>query len=71
MTPEEAINASTINGAYAMDVLDTHGSIAIGKKASLIIAKPNINIATIPYLFTGDVISRVLIDGVEEYANYY
>lgn len=71
MTPEEAINASTINGAYAMDVLDTNGSIAIGKKASLIIAKPNINIATIPYSFTGDVISRVLIDGVEEYANYY
>lgn len=71
MTPEEAINAASINGAYAMDVLDTHGSIAVGKQASIIITKPGINIATIPYSFTGDLISRVLIDGVEEYANYY
>lgn len=71
MTPEEALNASTINGAFAMDVLGTHGSISTGKKASLIITKPKINIAAIPYSFTGDLISKVIIDGVEEYANYY
>jgi imidazolonepropionase len=36
MTPEEAINAATINGAYAMES-NTHGSITIGKKANFII----------------------------------
>ena len=39
MTPEEAINAATINGAYAMDISKTHGSITIGKKANIIITK--------------------------------
>ncbi|MCD8529674.1 MAG: imidazolonepropionase [Flavobacterium sp.] len=40
MTPEEAINAATINGAYAMGISETHGSITKGKKANLIITKP-------------------------------
>ena len=40
MTPEEAINAATINGAYAMGISKTHGSITIGKIANLIITKP-------------------------------
>jgi imidazolonepropionase len=40
MTPEEAINAATINGAYAMGITKTHGSITKGKKANLIIIKP-------------------------------
>ena len=71
MTPQEAINAATINGAYAMDVLDSHGSIAKGKRASFIIAKPNFSLAQIPYSFTGDFISKVFIDGNEEYRNYY
>lgn len=71
MTPEEAINAATINGAYAMDVLNSHGSIAKGKKASIIISKPGVTVASIPYSFTGDMIRTVIIDGVEEYNNYY
>ncbi len=71
MTPEEAINAATINGAYAMDVLTSHGTIAVGKKASLIITKPGVNLATIPYSFTGDVIRTVIIDGIEEFTNYF
>ena len=37
MTPEEAINAATINGAYAMGISKTHGSITKGKKANIII----------------------------------
>jgi imidazolonepropionase len=36
MTPEEASNAATINGAYAMGISNTHGSITIGKKANLL-----------------------------------
>ena len=71
MTPEEAINAATVNGAYAMDLLASHGSISIGKKASVIITKHGVNIATIPYSFTGDVISTVIIDGMEEFKYNY
>ena len=67
MTPEEAINAATINTAYAMDVLDTHGSIAIGKKASVILTKPFPAIAFIPYSFTGDVIEKVILNGKVEF----
>jgi len=63
MTPEEAINAATINGAYAMDVLESHGSIAIGKKASVIITKPLPSLNFIPYSFTGDSIAKVILDG--------
>lgn len=71
MTPEEAINAATINTAYAMDLLKTHGTIAKGKKASIIITKPLPDIAMIPYSFTGDCIGTVILNGVEEHANYY
>lgn len=63
MTPEESLNASTINGAYAMDVLATHGSISIGKTASIIITKPIPDIAYIPYSFTGDFIDKVILNG--------
>ena len=51
MTPEEAINAATINGAYAMDISKTHGSITIGKKANVIITKPLNSIYELPYAF--------------------
>ena len=49
MTPEEAINAATINGAYAMGISDTHGSITVGKKANLIITKPITSYYQLPY----------------------
>lgn len=67
MTPEEAINAATVNTAYAMDVLDSHGTIAIGKKASVIITKPIPDVAFIPYSFTGDVIEKVILNGKIEF----
>ncbi len=63
MTPEEAINAATINSAYAMDVLGTHGSISAGKTASIIITKPISSLAFIPYSFTGDIIDKVILNG--------
>ena len=63
MTPEEAINAATINSAYAMDVLASHGSISVGKTASIIITKPIPSIAFIPYSFTGDFIEKVILNG--------
>lgn len=61
MTPEEAINACTINGAAAMEVDQMLGSIAIGKKANLIITKPIPSLAYLPYAFGENLIERVLI----------
>ena len=60
MLPEEAINAATINGAYAMDVADTLGSISIGKKANLIITKPVPSLAYLPYAYGSNNIERVI-----------
>ena len=63
MTPEEAINAATINGAYAMDISKTHGSITIGKKANVIITKPLKSIYELPYAFGSNLIDTVIIEG--------
>jgi len=63
MTPEEAINAATINGAYAMGVSETQGSIAIGKKANLIITKPISSYYQLPYAFGSNLIDSVIIEG--------
>lgn len=63
MTPEEAINAATINGAYAMGVSETHGSITKGKKANLILTKPISSYYQIPYAFGSNLIEDVFIEG--------
>ncbi len=63
MTPEEAINAATINGAYAMGLSATHGSITIGKKANLIITKPLNSFYELPYAFGSNLIEQVLLNG--------
>ena len=63
MTPEEAINAATINGAYAMNLSKTHGSITIGKKANVIITKPINSIYELPYAFGSNIIDSVIIEG--------
>ena len=63
MTPEEAINAITINGAFAMGLADQVGSISIGKMANLIITKPIDSYAFLPYAFGSNHIDQVLIKG--------
>lgn len=63
MLPEEAINAATINGAYAMDMAHLVGSVTIGKLANLIITRPIPSLAFIPYAFGTNIIERVLING--------
>ena len=63
MTPEEAINAATINGAYAMNLENTVGSISIGKKANFIITKPIHSYASITYLFGSNIIESVYLNG--------
>src|SRR6187402_611697 len=63
MTPEEAINAATINGAYAMGLSATHGSITVGKKANLIITKQIPSFYQLPYAFGSNLIEDVIIEG--------
>ena len=63
MTPEQVINATTINTAYAMGIEKELGSIAVGKKANLFITKPIPNYAYLPYNFGHNVIDRVMING--------
>jgi imidazolonepropionase len=63
MTPEEAINAATINGAYAMGISNTHGSITKGKKANLIITKEVPSYNYMPYAFGDNHIDSVMING--------
>lgn len=63
MSPEEAINAATINGAYAMGISQTHGTISKGKKANVIITKEIPSIGFLPYAFGDNHIDQVIING--------
>ncbi|PZR40245.1 MAG: imidazolonepropionase [Azospira oryzae] len=63
MTPEEAINASTINTAYALELSDTHGSITKGKVANLFITTPLSSIAFMPYHFGSNPVETVILNG--------
>ncbi|WP_272022444.1 imidazolonepropionase [Olleya namhaensis] len=63
LTPEEAINAATINGAYAMGISNQYGSITKGKKANLIITKPISSYNYLPYAFGDNHIDTVIING--------
>ena len=65
MTPEEAINAATINGAYAMGLHDVVGSITKGKLANLLMTKPLPSYSSIPYNFGSIVIDKVYVKGKE------
>lgn len=65
LTPEEAINAATINGAYAMGLNNTHGSITKGKAANLIITKQVPSYGYLPYAFGSNLIDTVIINGEE------
>jgi imidazolonepropionase len=63
MTPEEALNAATLNGAAAMDLSQSHGSIAVGKSASFMLTKPIPSLAFIPYAFGSQLVDEVWIEG--------
>lgn len=65
LTPEEAINAATINGAFAMDLSKTHGSITRGKSGSVFITKPVPSYGFLPYAFGSKLIEKVIIGGYE------
>ena len=63
MLPEEAINAATINGAFAMELQNEVGSITVGKKANLIFTKPIPSLTYLPYSFGANLIDKVMING--------
>ncbi|MDX1462775.1 MAG: imidazolonepropionase [Marinirhabdus sp.] len=63
LTPEEAINAATINGAYAMGLSDSHGSITRGKQANVMITRKIPSYAFIPYDFGNNNIETVILKG--------
>ena len=63
MTPAEAVNAATINGAYAMGLDATHGSITRGKVASLIITQPMEDYSHMAYNFGENMVDQVIING--------
>jgi imidazolonepropionase len=66
LTPEEAINAATINTAAAMELSHDYGSLARGKVANFFITRPMRSINFLPYAYTTPVIERVFLQG-EEY----
>ena len=61
LLPEEAINAATINGVYAMNLSNELGSITVGKKANLILTKPTHSLASLPYHFGHNLLDKVWI----------
>ena len=63
MTPEEAINAATINGAYAMGLSNEVGSITKGKKANIILTNPIPSYGYLPYSFGENCIASVFVNG--------
>lgn len=64
MLPQEAINAATINGAYAMGLQKEVGSVCVGKKANLIFTRPIPAIAYLPYSFGENLIDKVMLNGL-------
>lgn len=63
MTPEEAINAATLNTAAALGLQDTHGSITKGKIANVLITKPMPSLAFMPYSFGSHLVDTVILNG--------
>jgi len=63
LLPEEAINAVTINAAYAMGLAETHGSITVGKKANLFITKKIPSYEFLPYAYGSNLVDTVLLNG--------
>jgi imidazolonepropionase len=63
LVPEEALNAATMNGAFAMELGNICGSVTKGKLANLIITKPVPSLAFLPYSFGSNLIDKVMLRG--------
>lgn len=65
LLPQEAINAATLNSAYAMGLSGEYGSITVGKAANFFITEPIPSVDYIPYAYTSPIISKVFLNGKE------
>ena len=65
LLPQEAINAATLNSAYAMGLSGEYGSITVGKAANFFITEPIPSVDYIPYVYTSPIISKVFLNGKE------
>ena len=65
LLPEEAINAATINAAYAMGLSHDYGTITPGKVANFFITQPIPSVSFIPYAYTSPIVRRVFLRGKE------
>ncbi|NPD92319.1 imidazolonepropionase [Xylanibacter muris] len=65
LLPVEAINAATVNGAYAMGLSNEYGTIGMGKRANIIITSQIPSINYIPYAYTSPIVKKVLFEGKE------
>jgi imidazolonepropionase len=63
LTPEEGINATTINTAYAMDLSEELGSICVGKKANVFITSPIPSYQFMPYYYGSNKVETVILNG--------
>jgi imidazolonepropionase len=63
MLPEEAINAATLNGAHAMELEANYGTLAVGKIANVMITRPMLSLAGLPYAFGSNVVEAVVLNG--------
>jgi imidazolonepropionase len=63
LTPEEGLNATTINTAYAMDLSEETGSICVGKKANVFITKPIPNLQFLPYYYGSNKVETAILNG--------
>ncbi|MDZ7636207.1 MAG: amidohydrolase family protein [Bacteroidales bacterium] len=63
LLPEEAINAVTINSAYAMGLEETHSSVTVGKKANLFITKKIPSYEYMPYAYGSNLVETVILNG--------
>ena len=61
MTPEEAINALTINAAAAVELSDTHGKIALGRRSPILMTKEIPSLAYLAYAFGEDHVQRIFL----------
>jgi imidazolonepropionase len=63
LTPEEALNAATINTACALELHGEHGSITVGKCANLFITRPIPSVAYVPYAYGTSLVETVIVNG--------
>ena len=63
MMPEEAINAATINSAFAMELENSNGAISKGYQGNVFITKKIPSLAFLPYSFGSDLIGKVILKG--------